>query len=306
MNAIIQKYDLVCQAIEDEYPILAPMWKNAYSHFGDEWLADFITNLEMVFGEIKGNSCSTSLQSAFDGYAEFCNDSLRNQAYFEKHGKYRAGSYKECLENYYHNEEHMMQCYLPGMWLSHYIWPQHYNMLIGFGKRTLLGKVAKANLFYEVGVGCGMYSKFTLQKLPDIQGVGFDISQHALDFTENMVRKFGLDSRYETKNHDISNSITEKCDFLICQEVLEHIEDPELFCTWLYDMIKPGGIAYITAALNAAHSDHIFLFRDPIQLEVMLRKSGFLPMGLQEEFAVGKKPRNLTPSLAGYLCQKPI
>ena len=69
-------------------------------------------------------------------------------------------------------------------------------------------------------------------------------------------------------------------------------------------MIKPGGHGYITAALNAAHSDHIFHFRDPLQLEAMLRSAGFQPMSLQEEFAAGLKPREITPSLAGYLVER--
>ena len=69
-------------------------------------------------------------------------------------------------------------------------------------------------------------------------------------------------------------------------------------------MIRPGGHAYITAAMNAAHSDHIFHFRDPLQLEAMLRAAGFQPMSLQEEFAAGYKPREITPSLAGYLVER--
>ena len=38
--------------------------------------------------------------------------------------------------------------------------------------------------------------------------------------------------------------------------------------------------------------------------EEMIRDAGFQPMGLQEEFAAGKKPREITPSLAGYFCEK--
>ena len=38
-----------------------------------------------------------------------------------------------------------------------------------------------------------------------------------------------------------------------------------------------------------------FHFRDPLQLESMLRAAGFQPMSLQEEFAAGYKPREITP-----------
>jgi cyclopropane fatty-acyl-phospholipid synthase-like methyltransferase len=143
-----------------------------------------------------------------------------------------------------------------------------------------------------------------LECFPDIRGIGFDISAHSLQFTKDLVGIFGHGDRYTIEERDIRHGYKEQCDFMVCQEVLEHLENPEEFCTWLFNMIKPGGHAYITAALNAAHSDHIFHFRDPLQLEAMLRAAGFQPMSLQEEFAAGYKPREITPSLAGYLVER--
>jgi len=299
-----QKYLHICGLIDKTYPILAPTWQSAYERFGDEWLNQFIGNVENIFGEVDESGDQNGLMDALDGYAEFCNDSLRNQSYFEKHKKYKASNYSECVSDYYNNADHMNRCYLPGMWISHYIWPQHYNMLAGFMAGALRRAKQQTEVFFEVGVGCGMYSKVVLEHLPSARGVGFDISEHSLNFTKNMVDRFGYGDRYKIEQRDISHGYSEQCDFMICQEVLEHLENPAEFCTWLYNMVKPGGFAYITAALNAAHSDHIFLIRDPLELEEMIRDAGFQPMGLQEEFAAGKKPREITPSLAGYFCEK--
>lgn len=189
--------------------------------------------------------------------------------------------------------------------VSHYLWPQHYNMLVGFRSGTLRRLGTSTKLFYEVGVGCGMYSKTILDSIPGIRGIGIDISEYSLRFTQSMVNQFGHKNRYNTLKHDIYLGIEDQADFLVCQEVLEHLEDPNSFCKALFDMVRPGGQAYITAAANAAHSDHIYLFSQPLELEEMLRNAGFIPMGLQEEFAAGVKPRNITPSLAGYYCLKP-
>ena len=158
--------------------------------------------------------------------------------------------------------------------VSHYLWPQHYNMLVGFRSGTLRRLGSSAKLFYEVGVGCGMYSKAILDFIPDIRGIGIDISEYSLRFTQSMVNQFGHESRYNTLKHDIYLGIEEQADFLVCQEVLEHLEDPDSFCKALFDMVRPGGQAYITAALNAAHSDHIYLFSQPLELEEMLRNAG--------------------------------
>jgi len=298
----LQKYDYICELVEKTYPILAPVWQAARARFGAAWLREFIENIEAVYGTVDVG-IEGRLGDALDGYAEFVNDSLRNQSFYEKHRRYKASSYAECVDAYYHNADHMIRCYLPGMYLSHLLWPQHYNMLCGF-RENMLRRLERPKLFFEVGVGCGMYSKVLLEYFPEIRGIGFDISPYALKFTKDLVGLFGHESRYAIEQRDIRHGYQEQCDFLVCQEVLEHLENPEEFCRWLFDMIKPGGRAYITAALNAAHSDHIFHFRDPLQLEAMLRAAGFQPMSLQEEFAAGFKPREITPSLAGYLVER--
>src|SRR5262245_45580125 len=197
MDVNEKKYVAICDLLEATYPILAPTWRSAYERFGREWLDQFIANVETIFGPIERGKNESGLMDAIDGYAEFCNDSLRNQSYFEKHGRYKASSYAECLESFYHNEDHMTRCYLPGMWISHYVWPQHYNMLVGFQSGALRRVGRSTRLFFEVGVGCGMYSKVVLDHLPDARGVGFDISEHSLNFSKKMADLFGHGSRYK-------------------------------------------------------------------------------------------------------------
>lgn len=298
-----EKWQLVCDEMEKSYAVLAQIFKLAPSRFGGDWAQQSVRNIETMYGPIE-RPISEKLVAALDGYAEFSNDSMRNQVFFERHGHYKASKYSEVVTECYHNEEHMTRRYLPGMYLSHYIWPQHYHMLQGF-IHGLLPRIPECKLFFEVGVGCGMYSKATLEALPKARGIGFDISQYALDFTYDVVKAFGMGDRYKIVNQDVRHGYPELCDFMICQEVLEHLENPAEFCTWLYAMVKPGGHAYITAALNAAHSDHIFLFHDPMQLETMLRDAGFQPLHCQEESAPGFKPRSITPSLCGFFCEKP-
>ena len=297
-----QKYGYICELVEKTYPILAPVWRAAHARFGAAWLREFIENIEVVYGKVDVG-IEGRLGDALDGYAEFVNDSLRNQSFYEKHRRYRASSYAECVDAYYHNADHMIRCYLPGMYLSHLLWPQHYNMLCGF-RDGMLRRLEQPKLFFEVGVGCGMYSKVLLAAFPGDprhrlrhQPLCAEIHQRPRHPVRPWRPLYDRAARHPPW-------LSWGCDFLVCQEVLEHLENPEEFCRWLFDMVKPGGHAYITAAVNAAHSDHIFHFRDPLQLEAMLRAAGFQPMSLQEEFAAGYKPREITPSLAGYLVER--
>ncbi len=303
LNENLYKWQILCEKVQERYPVLAAVWHLAPERFGADWANESVPSIETAYGVIQAE-LSETLSELIDGYAEFCNDSMRNQVIFERTGHYRASSYEDVAREMYHNEEHMTRRYLPGMFVSHFVWPQHYHMQRGF-RELLLPRVRQSRLFFEVGVGCGVYSKLTLAALPEIRGVGFDISQFALDYTGWMLDKFSLRGRYELQNRDIQNGYVEECDFLICQEVLEHLENPAQFVEWLAEMIRPGGHAYITAALNAAHSDHIYLFRKPDELEEMLRAAGLQPLHAQEEFAPGWKPRKITPSLSGFLCEKP-
>lgn len=219
-----QKYGYVCELVERTYPILAPVWRAAHARFGATWLREFIENIEVVYGKVDVG-IEGRLGDALDGYAEFVNDSLRNQSFYEKHRRYRASSYAECVDAYYHNADHMIRCYLPGMYLSHLLWPQHYNMLRGF-RDGMLRRLEQPKLFFEVGVGCGMYSKVLLERFPEIRGIGFDISPYALQFTKDLVTLFGRGDRYTIEQRDIRHGYHEACDFLVCQEVLEHLENP--------------------------------------------------------------------------------
>lgn len=300
----LQKWAAICREMQENYPVLATPFLAAEKRFGPRWVAEAVPAIEGMYGDI-GSPLSGRLKDALGCYAEFANDSMRHQVLFERTGKYRASSYEEVRAALYDNADHMTRNYLPGLWFSHYIWPQHYFTLIGY-TTCVLPRIEDAGVFFEVGVGCGMYSKVTLDNKPAMRGVGFDISQHSLDYTGEVMKSFGYESRYKLENRDIRNGYDIKADFLICQEVLEHLENPGEFCRWLFDMIRPGGQAFITAALNAGHSDHIFLIRHPVEVEKMLIDAGFQITRIQEETAPGSKPRNLTPSLAGFLCVKPL
>ena len=250
-------YEKLKSRIQQKYPNFAPLWGRAEADGGPGWVQEFSTHTERVFG----GSGERGIWEAVDGYAEFCTEAIRSQIFFEKHGRYKASNYNEVLEQCYHSEDYMARRYLPGQFLSHFIWPHHCKMLRGYVDR-FIPAAGDIKLFYEVGVGCGMYSLKTLQAKPDSKGVGFDISQYALDFTKRVADVHGVGHRYRIQNQDIIASPPERlADFIISQEVLEHLEDPPAFIRALRNMVRPDGHGYITAAINAGHTDHIYLYR---------------------------------------------
>jgi SAM-dependent methyltransferase len=297
MNDTVQIYARMKARLKEKYPNFAPLWTSAEREGGQKWLQEFSEHLNSVFGA----SGERGIWEAVDGYAEFCTEAVRSQIYFEKHGRYKASNYAEVLKECYHSEDYMDRRYLPGQFLSHFVWPHHRRMLNGF-VREFLPQAGKIDLFYEVGVGCGMYSLKTLQALPGSTGVGFDISQYALDFTKRVIDAHGIGSRYSICNQDIIASPPNKrADFIISQEVLEHLEDPPAFIRALKRMVKPGGYGYITAAINAGHTDHIYLYRSAEEVARQIKDAGWAIKAEQIECNYPDKPIEKRPTVAGFL-----
>ncbi len=285
----------------EKTPFFSDVWKRQEAEFGDPWARDLADNISSLLGREGGESWENMLY----GYADFSMEAVRHQKYFEEHRQYQPLAQDQSLQSFYDDENFMMTTYLPGLFLSHYLWRHHYRLLTYF-RQEVLGSLTPPQLFYEIGVGTGLYSCETLKAFPQSRGRGLDISKSSVDFTQRLLEVHKLSTRYSLEIMDIfkSDIPADSADFLICQEVLEHLEDPAALCRVLWKLAKPGSKAYITAALNAAHTDHIYLFRTPAEVEQMLRSAGWKILSSRSELAYDGKPEDITPCVAGFLCQK--
>lgn len=294
-------FQQLCELMRNKCAIYFPLWSKSREDFGEEWEREISIYISKAFGE----TYNPLWEEAVKGYAAFCTDALKAQAYFERHGQYKASSYADCVKLCYHSPDYMKLRYLPGQYLSHYIWPHHQRMLRHYVKELIPMINGEVSLFYEVGVGCGMYSQKTLEGIPRVRGIGIDISDYALEFTYRIIKAHGFGDRYEIRNQDITKQIPEeKADFVISQEVLEHLEDPMTFIDSLYKVVRPGGWGYITAAINAGHADHIYLYHSPDDVKRQIEKSGWKVCVVQIEESYPEKPKELRPTIAGFLARK--
>lgn len=259
------------EQLRQSYRFSADALDRAGALFGTEWADRFEEALRRLF------PTPEALADAIRGYAAFAMTSLRLQARFERSGEFVSKSYAQAAAEVYHNEAFMQSEYLPGLFLSHYLWPHHYRQIQFFESAFVDPlRVGGATEFLEVGVGTGLYSRFLLQKAPDIRGRGIDISKSSKDFADRQVAAFGFSDRYSVDLEDVTtdtpSASTEAC---ICVEVLEHLEDPVGFLRSLRRVLKPGGKAFVTAAVNAAHTDHIYLYRHASEVEAQAVEAGF-------------------------------
>lgn len=242
----------------------------AAADFGAAWQTDFEAMLEAVYAP--GNT----LEEAVKGYGSFVIDSMRRQKRFEAEREYPAKTYAQAAAEVYLNDEYMERQYLPGLLLSHYLWPHHYQQIRYFEKFFVeVLRAQGVRSFAEVGVGTGIYSRKLLQELPAICGTGFDISPLSLKFTLAHVTAYGLASRYQVlRQNIITEPLPQQYQAVVCVEVLEHLEDPVALLKGLKAMAAPGAKLFVTAALNAAHADHIFLYREPADVMAQVGEAG--------------------------------
>ena len=257
--------------LKDKFPFMSGVVEKGRLNFGKLWETEFAEALARMF------STNKNLSDAVRGYVDFSIDAMRLQKAFEKELEYRSKSYEEASADVYHNDEYMNNLYLPGIFLSHFLWPHHYRQYL-FCRSTFLNdmRLANSDVFYDVGVGTGFFSRLALQVVPEVRGRGFDISVASKQYAERQAESFGVSSRYSVELRDVvKEPPDEKVMFLMSVEILEHLEDPLAFLKALRQMLAPGGKAFITAALNAANADHIFLYRTPSEVKKQLNEAGF-------------------------------
>jgi len=63
-------------------------------------------------------------------------------------------------------------------------------------------------------------------------------------------------------------------DAIIMGEVLEHVEQPDVFLKRIAELAKDDAYIYVTTCINAPAVDHIFLWRSTDELEKMIEGTG--------------------------------
>lgn len=260
--------------LEAIFRAASPVFRNTVANlkatFGEEWarLAD-----ETVTRLFPGDP---ELAAAVEGYSRFSLEVVRLQIRFERELSYPQKSYADVAASVYANDAYMQSCYLPGLLLSHDLWAHHFRQRRYF-ERAFVDDMDRAGSerFYDVGVGTGLYSRLALRGAPRALGTGFDISPASRAFAEKHVDAFGAGDRYRTELRDVVAHPAEAVERVICVEVLEHLEEPLLLLAALRAMLRRGGRAFITAAINAPHVDHIYLYRNAEEVRAQLVAAGF-------------------------------
>jgi SAM-dependent methyltransferase len=270
-NMSTSSVNLLRSVFSTRYRFALGVLNKSEATFGSAWTREFDFVLASLFPD------EDSLCAAAKGYTAFAFDSMRRQKVFNSTLLYENTSYAQAASEVYFNEEYMESEYLPGLLLSHFLWPHHYRQIQFFDSAFLSALSRSDNqVFAEIGVGTALYSRRILEKIESASGYAYDISPTSCRFAKRQVDAIQATDRYEILLQDILEKPMVPVSWIICVEVLEHLEDPVRFLRALHVSLRQDGKAFITAALNSAHVDHIYLYRETRDVELHLRSAGFV------------------------------
>ena len=265
--------------------------------FGSAWREEFNEHLGNLFGREE-----TAHVNAVKGYAKFAIDAMRLQRRFNKTHEYEDVSYEEACRKVYLNEDYMMNLYLPGIFVSHFLWRHHYRQFAYYKENFLpLLDGLTDKRFYEVGTGTGFYAIQINRHDPEFRGTGIDISPYSRRFTLNNVRGWGFEDRFTQSEQNIIGADLEPLPCIQCIEVLEHLSDPQEFLNHFRKMLIPGGHGFITAALTAPNADHIYLYWTPEEVIEQFEAAGFTVQDYIEESGYEGGPDEIVPKVAAFI-----
>lgn len=266
---------------------------------GNSHLVDELTGEILRINPLQRNFIVESLQDvredelgdfdAYIGYAEslgigmeylaecydlIVKDTLREQMFFQRHGRYRFSTFDEVANSVYFNEEYMRK-YMHGLAITAYLWPNHralHRFFLATIPHDMEGR------YLEVGPGHGVFMMCAMRQSAYSSFEGIDISPTSVEMTRALLGSgaFGDFADYEIVEQDFfGRDMGERAySAVVMGEVLEHVEDPGKFLRQACSVSTDDAFIFITTPVNAPAIDHIYLFDSLESIESLVREAG--------------------------------
>lgn len=207
-------------------------------------------------------------------YQWVCKMLLEEQLYFFRHGKYRLNTIEEAVEKIYSKNE-IMGPYMNGLLISQFVWTNH-TQANEFFYSKFLPRVNDMQNLMEVGPGHGMFLSLVAINHPQIELHAWDISYTSLSATIETLKQLGIENPIQTQACDLvaPNLQNDLFQAIVCSEVLEHTDKPQVAIQNLTDALKPGGFMFLNVPVNSPAPDHLTLWRTPDEVKNYYKSTG--------------------------------
>ena len=221
-----------------------------------------------------GQGCDGKL---VDGYAHFVMDVVASQLAYEERGRYEFASFAEAASRVYDNQDFMDQ-YHWGVYTTTFVW-EHHLILYDFFRRYFAARLERQAgplALTDLGSGSGIWSMLALRALPGARSTLVDVSATSVELCRRFLTTNGFAERATVLQGDaLTYRPAQPTDAGLCCFLLEHMEQPQTLVANLAAGLKPGALAFVTGALTAAETDHIFEFKRESELTNLAEACGF-------------------------------
>lgn len=215
------------------------------------------------------------IQFLAKSYNFIVKETFREQMFFNKHKRYRYATFNEVASSVYMDNDYMKK-YMYGLAITSFLWKQHQVMHTFFENHL---PKEKSGTFLEIGPGHGYYFMKALTLTAFDHLTAIDISPTSVEMTKEIVKQsVGMNTGKKWDIHQcdfLMMETTNKYDGLVMGEVLEHVENPVAFLKKIHSIVHEDSFVYITTCANAPEIDHLYLFKNEIEVIKMAEDCGF-------------------------------
>lgn len=292
--------DLV-ENISEQFPVHRGFLDQAVAGATGQEIRQLAGYLEFCTGK------GLTLDYLAECYLTILGDTLEEQMYFRDHGQYRHSTFDEVAASVYHDRDYMDR-YMYGLAITNFLWPNHVSMARFLRESLPRGRGGR---YLEVGPGHGflLLSAIEVGGFDDLLAV--DLSAASVEQTRTIIDHFHPDAPARVEQRDFLEAgdlEPDSFDAIVMGEVLEHVEQPDVFLRRIAELAKDDAYIFVTTCINAPAVDHIYLWRTTDELEEMIRANGLAivePLRLPYEGKTLEESRELDlPINVAYVLAK--
>ncbi len=212
--------------------------------------------------------------AAARGYAEYCLHVAQAKHAYEKAGRYMPDELPMIIDKVYEDDDVMT----PYMWaavLIYAFWPSMTAHLALF-RDAFLDRLTAAPRIIELACGHGAMGLVSLEHRPDATLLGYDISPPAIRIANRLAAASPHAGRARFVVRDVLElDLAEgRHDGVIAAMLAEHLVDPCPLFDSVARFLAPGGLAFVSTALESPQRDHVFEFHHESEVLMMAEEAG--------------------------------
>jgi 2-polyprenyl-3-methyl-5-hydroxy-6-metoxy-1,4-benzoquinol methylase len=265
------KLALLLESLERDYSIFVPSVRDSYE--SNQGL--FCDLGEEICSGLLAKFPQLSVDDFCHYYADFTIEQNRHQRAYVRTGVYVCGSHEQANEEVYQNDERM-RSYMIVTILTQFLWPHHLSIFNFFLTEFVEKNTDGATRIIEFAPGHGFFGRKALAVWKKATLTGIDISGEAVEISKGMAAATDVAERTSYLTGNALDWRGESAERVIAGELLEHLDQPQMLMNSVFNTLVPGGCAFVTAALTAAHMDHVWEFKTSQEVFEMASNAGLV------------------------------